>query len=336
MLVGLTYDLRDDYLAMGYTPEQTAEFDRPDTIDAIERALHELGYRTHRIGHIRHLAAQLTAGYRWDIVFNIAEGLYGVAREAQVPALLDAFDIPYTFSDPLVMALTLDKGLTKRVLRDLGVPTTDFAVVAEEADVSRIAMAYPLFAKPIAEGTAKGIDARSKIDTPEQLHAKCVDLLRTFGQPVLVEPFLPGREFTVGITGTGDRAVAIGTLEVVLREEAEPFAHTYHNKEHCEELVAYPLADADSARRAENIALAAWRGLNCRDAGRVDLRTGADGRLYVLEVNPLAGLHPSHSDLPILCRAVGMPYVELIRRIMDSARLRVDRNPAHAPASTFA
>lgn len=322
MLVGLTYDLRSDYLAMGYSEEETAEFDRPDTIDAIDGALKELGYRTQRIGHIRALAARLVAGDRWDIVFNIAEGLHGIAREAQVPALLDAYDIPYTFSDPLVMALTLDKGLTKRVLRDLGVPTTDFAVVSSDAEIERVALPFPLFAKPIAEGTAKGIDARSKIDTREQLRTKCAELLRTFRQPVLVEPFLPGREFTVGITGTGDGAAAVGTLEVVLHDGAEPFAHTYHNKEHCEELVGYPLADAASARQAERIALEAWRGLNCRDAGRVDLRMGADDRMYVLELNPLAGLHPSHSDLPILCRAVGMPYLELIRRIMDSARAR--------------
>lgn len=323
LTVGLTYDLRDDYLAMGYSQEETAEFDRPDTIDALDGVLRELGYKTTRIGHIRELARRLVAGERWDIVFNVAEGLRGVAREAQVPALLDAYDLPYTFSDPLVLALTLDKALTKRVLRDLGVPTSDFAVVTCEADVDRVRLPYPLFAKPIAEGTAKGIDVRSKIDGPDQLRAKCGELLRTFKQPVLVEPFLSGREFTVGITGTGAEAVAVGTLEVVLKEGAEPFGHTYHNKEHCETVIGYPLADPVSAREAERIALDAWRGLNCRDAGRVDLRCSAEGRMNVLELNPLAGLHPSHSDLPILCTAVEMPYLELIRRIMDSARRRL-------------
>ncbi|MCG3131051.1 MAG: D-alanine--D-alanine ligase [Phycisphaerae bacterium] len=323
MRVGLTYDLRVDYLAMGYSEEETAEFDRPDTIDAIDGALKELGYRTDRIGHIRQLAARLVAGDRWDIVFNVAEGLRGVAREAQVPALLDAYEIPYTFSDPLVLALTLDKGLTKRVLRDLGVPTTDFAVVACEADVDRVRLNYPLFAKPIAEGTAKGIDAKSKIDGPPELREKCVSLLQRFRQPVLVEPYLSGREFTVGITGTGERAAAIGTLEVVLKPGAEAFGHTYHNKEHCEELVGYPRADRASADEAERIALAAWRGLNCRDGGRVDLRCDAAGRMQVLEINPLAGLHPSHSDLPILCTAVGLSYLDLIQRIMMSARERL-------------
>lgn len=321
--VGLTYDLRADYLAMGYSEEETAEFDRPDTIEAIEGALKELGYRTDRIGHIRQLAARLVAGDRWDIVFNVAEGLRGVAREAQVPALLDAYEIPYTFSDPLVLALTLDKGLTKRVLRDLGVPTTDFAVVGCEADVDRVRLNYPLFAKPIAEGTAKGIDVKSKIDGPRELREKCRDLLTRFRQPVLVEPYLSGREFTVGITGTGERATAIGTLEVVLKPGAEAFGHTYHNKEHCEELIGYPLADRASADEAERIALAAWRGLNCRDGGRVDLRCDASGRMQVLEINPLAGLHPTHSDLPILCSAVDLSYLDLIRRIMTSARERL-------------
>ena len=122
MKIGLTYDLRSEYLKMGYSELETAEFDRDDTIEAIESTLHELGYETERIGHAKQLAKALTTGKRWDLVFNIAEGLHGIGREAQVPALLDLYEIPYTFSDPLVMSLTLHKGLTKRVLRDAGVP----------------------------------------------------------------------------------------------------------------------------------------------------------------------------------------------------------------------
>ena len=118
MKIGITYDLRDDYIAEGYTEEETAEFDHPRTIAAIEDTLQSLGYETDRIGHIRALARRLVAGNRWDLVFNIAEGLRGFGREAQVPALLDAWEIPYTFSDPLVLSLTLHKGLTKRVIRD--------------------------------------------------------------------------------------------------------------------------------------------------------------------------------------------------------------------------
>jgi D-alanine-D-alanine ligase len=136
MRVGITYDLRDDYLAMGLSDEETAEFDRIDTIEAIESALQGLGFETDRIGNIRRLTSRLASGDRWDMVFNIAEGVQGFGREAQVPALLDAYEIPYTFSDALVLALTLHKGMTKRVIRDMGIPTPDFAVI-EAADCGK-------------------------------------------------------------------------------------------------------------------------------------------------------------------------------------------------------
>jgi len=322
MLVGLTYDLRQDYLDEGYGEEETAEFDRVDTIDAIARTLEELGYRTDRIGHVRRLVTRLAAGDRWDIVFNIAEGLRGYGREAQVPALLDAYGIPYTFSDPLVCALTLHKAYTKNVVRDSGIPTPDFAVVERLEDVDRVALSYPLFAKPLAEGTGKGVTAASKARTPEDLHRVCEQLLRLFHQPVLVEEFLPGREFTVGVVGTGSRARSVGVIEVILRDEAEAEVYSYVNKERCELLVEYRLVDDAEAREAVRTALDAWRALGCCDAGRVDIRSDAAGVPSFMEVNPLAGLHPEHSDLPIICTHSGISYLELIRDIMTEASLR--------------
>jgi len=323
MLVGLTYDLRNDYLAEGYGEEETAEFDRPDTIEAIDRTLQSLGYQTERIGHVRALVARLAEGRRWDLVFNIAEGMHGIGREAQVPALLDAYEIPYVFSDPLVQALTLHKGMTKRVIRDLGLPTPDFAVVETERAVASVDLPFPLFAKPVAEGTGKGVTPASKIGTREQLAEVCRHLLQTYRQPVLVERFLPGREFTVGVVGTGDDAQAIATLEIVLLPQAEQDVYSYVNKERCEELVQYVCVTGPIADQAAELALAAYRGLNCQDAGRVDLRADETGRLQFLEINPLAGLHPEHSDLPILCTQVGISYRELMRRIMDSAVRRM-------------
>ena len=157
MNIGLTYDLRNDYLAEGYSEEETAEFDSPVTIEGIEAALAELGYQTDRIGNAKRLVERLAQGDRWDLVFNIAEGLHGLAREAQVPAILDVYDIPYTFSDPLVLSLALHKGLTKAVVRQGGVATPDFALVERPADVDAIDLPFPLFAKPVAEGTSKGI-----------------------------------------------------------------------------------------------------------------------------------------------------------------------------------
>jgi D-alanine-D-alanine ligase len=320
--VALTYDLRDDYRALGFAEEDTAEFDFVATIDGIEGALAALGHQTERVGNVRALAAALAAGARWDLVFNTAEGVRGFGREAQVPALLEAFEIAYTFADPLVAALTLHKGMAKRVLRDAGVPTAPFHVVAEEADLADVALPFPLFVKPVAEGTAKGIDAASRVDDGEALAARCRHVWARYAQPALVEPFLPGREFTVGILGGGREARAIGTLELRLRPGAEPQVYSYLNKERSEELVDLPLADAEARAAVEPVALAAWRALSGRDAGRIDLRLDAAGRPMVLELNPLPGLHPTHSDLPILWSALGRPYPELIGAIVDSAAAR--------------
>jgi D-alanine-D-alanine ligase len=337
MHIGLTYDLRQEYLAAGYSEDETAEFDRPDTIEALEQALGQLGHTTDRIGHVRQLAARLAAGDRWDLVFNICEGLYGPAREAQVPALLDAYGIPYTFSDPLCMALSLHKGLTKVVARAAGVPTPDFAVVERLDDLDALSLRYPLFAKPVAEGTGKGVTPASRAQDAVSLREVCGRLLERYRQPVLVEEFVPGREFTVGLLGSGPKARVLGTLEVILRPAAEPGVYSYHNKEYCEELVEYPLVSAaedEEVRQAEAVALKAWQALSCRDAGRVDLRSDAEGRPHFLEVNPLAGLHPAHSDLPMLCTALGMPYVELIEHIVRSAAERIQ--PAQEPRPRLA
>jgi D-alanine-D-alanine ligase len=323
MKIGLTYDLRQSYLDMGYGEEETAEFDRIDTIEAIERTLRHLGYDTDRIGNIRDLTERLSGGDRWDLVFNIAEGLRGTGREAQVPALLDAYDIPYTFSDPLVLALTLHKGMTKRVLRDLGIPTPDFAEIHSEEDIDKVRLPYPLFAKPIAEGTGKGITTASKVTGRAELPRVCRELLARYKQPVLVETFLPGREFTVAVVGTGPRARVLGVMEIVLKSNAEADVYSYANKEECELYVDYVLVDDAVALDAAQTALKTWTGLNCRDAGRIDLRADARGVANVIEVNPLAGIHPHHSDLPIICNLAGISYVRLFEMIMESALSRL-------------
>jgi D-alanine-D-alanine ligase len=325
MRIGLTYDLRDHYLAAGHDAEEVAEFDSTDTIDALDGALRHNGFAVDRIGTIRQLAQRLVTGERWDLVFNIAEGLKGVGREAQVPALLDAYDIPYVFSEPLAMALTLHKGMAKRVVRDSGVPTAPFAVVETMADLAALDLPFPLFAKPVAEGTGKGVTPASRVGSPTALRKVCRQLLNRYRQPVLVETFLPGREFTVGIVGTGPAAEPIAVLEVLLTERAEAGVYSYVNKEECESRVVYKLTGDAEARAAAEVAVAAWRALGCRDGGRVDLRQDAQGRAMFLEVNPLAGLHPTHSDLPIMCSQAGIAYDALIGRILESALRRCGR-----------
>ena len=323
MKVGLTYDLIDDYLKLGYSEEAAAEFDRAETISGIENALNILGYEIERIGNIRDVVKNLASGRRWDLVFNICEGMHGMGREAQVPAILDAYEIPYTFSDPAVLSIALNKMLTKRIVRDLGIPTADFAVVESEEDIGEINLPYPLFAKPLAEGTSKGVGLTSKIPDPSGLHNICVELLEKFKQPVLIEEYLPGREFTAGIVGTGKNARVIGVIEVLIKESTSDVIYSFENKENFEERVEYRKADDKIFRICEEMALKAWRGIGCRDCGRMDFKMDAAGRMSFLEVNPLAGLNPIRSDLPFICKFYGISYQELIQMIMTSVEERV-------------
>ncbi|MDP2647086.1 MAG: D-alanine--D-alanine ligase [Desulfobacterales bacterium] len=328
MLIGLTYDLRSEYLDMGYGEEETAEFDRAETIDALENSLQQLGHQCVRIGHARQLMKRLVQGERWDMVFNIAEGLHGIGREAQIPAILDVYDIEYSFSDPLVMSMTLHKGMTKRVIRDAGLRTPDFWIAAGREDAGRPEFGPPYFVKPVAEGSSKGITGRSVVNREEDLVPVCLDLIFRFRQPALIERCLTGREFTVGITGTGAEAAVLGTMEILLLEGAEKSVYSFMNKENYEELVRYRLVrpgQDESVAAAEILARKAWQVLGCRDAGRVDIRCDETGIPYFLEVNPLAGLNPKRSDLPILCSLLNLPYSRLIETIMASIAKRIQK-----------
>ncbi|HHO77270.1 MAG TPA: D-alanine--D-alanine ligase [Deltaproteobacteria bacterium] len=324
MKIGITYDLRDDYLKQGYSDEETAEFDREDTIQAIEEALGALGFETERIGNVMDLVKSLASDHKWDLVFNIAEGLSGISREAQVPALLDAYRIPYTFSDPLVLALTLDKGLTKTIIRQAGIATADFYVVKEASDIDKISLPYPLFAKPVAEGTGKGISDASRIETKHELTTVCSHLLGQFRQPVLVETYLPGREFTAGIVGTDCDAKIIGVMEVLFKDNhAGDTIYSYANKANYEEVIEYRIPESEAIQKCSDLALKSWKVLDCRDGGRIDVRMDSCGIANFIEVNPLAGLNPVHSDLPIMCRLQGIPYRDIIEHIVQSAMKRI-------------
>jgi D-alanine-D-alanine ligase len=317
MRIGLVYDLREEYRALGHSEREVAEFDSVETIDALNQALRALGCEVERIGRGQVLAALLAKGERFDLVFSIAEGLRGRAREAQVPALCELFDQPYLFSDPLTLAASLDKAVAKRLVRDAGVPTSPFAVAREGAAELAGWAQFPAFVKPIAEGTGKGCEASSLVHSRAELEAAAARVLARYAQAALVEAFLPGREFTVGIVGNGEGTRVLGVCEILLKEQAEANVYSLHNKELCEELVIYARADGAEARRAGERALAAYRALECRDAARIDFRSDAQGEPQFLEANPLAGLNPHHSDLPILAAQNGIEYVELIGLILD-------------------
>jgi len=322
MIIGLTYDLRSDYRKEGYSEEETAEFDRESTVEAIELALQQLGYQTDRVGHVRHLIQRLTGGDRWDMVFNICEGMHGIGREAQVPALLDVFQIPYTFSDPLVLSLTLHKGMTKRVVRDYGIATPNFVIIENLKDFENDDLSYPLFVKPNAEGTGKGINALSKVNNREELERICSDLITRYPSGLLVEEFLPGREFTVGILGTGSEGYSIGIMEILYKTEDTKNIYSYQTKSDYLKAVAYKVPEEEIAEKCIALALKTWQVLGCRDGGRVDIRIDRFGIPNFIEVNPLAGLDKVHSDLPILAYMNGYTFEQIIGEIMMSARKR--------------
>lgn len=322
MNVGLTYDLRSDYLKEGFTSEETAEFDKEETIAGIESALQTLGYQTERIGHARKLMNELLTGRRWDLVFNICEGMYGDSRESLVPALLDAYRIPHVFSGAVTLGISLNKAFAKQIIRDAGINTPPFLVVNQPGDVNRCNLTYPLFAKPIAEGTGKGVEDRSVISTPGQLDNMCQYLLHKFKQPVLVEEYLPGREFTVGIVGNGAHARVVGAMEVIYGAGVND-VYSYDNKENYEGRIRYERITGDWLALCADVSLKAWSALNAWDGGRVDVRVDRFGKVSFIEINPLAGLNPVHSDLPILSRMNGIEYTQLIGMIMDAAVKRI-------------
>lgn len=327
MRIGFTYDLKSEWKAEGYSDEAIGELDYPETIQGISETLTGLGFEVERIGRLQSLAARLVAGERWPLVFNIAEGMHGLAREAQVPALLDAYQIPYTFSGPLVLALTLHKGLTKAVVRQAGVPTADFVVVSRPEALASVDLPFPLFVKPVAEGSGKGIGQWSRVHTREALEESCRFLLERFQQPVLVERWLSGREFTVGIIGTGAEARVLSIMEVHFGARAELNAYTQLNKDDYEARVTYQKVADEEALRAGAVALNAWRALECQDGGRVDVRSNGEQQPQFIEVNPLAGLRPVHSDLVILASHAGWTYEHLLAAIVDSAlkRLKLEK-----------
>jgi len=320
MRIGLTYDLRSWYLERGYTMDETAEFDKEETVVALENELVRLGYETVRIGNIFQLVEKLAAGERWDMVFNIAEGLYGDGRESVVPALLDQYRIPYVFSGPVVMGVSLNKYLTRLVVAAAGVPVCPGMIANSVRDLDHMtSLEFPLFVKPVAEGTGKGITNRSVVRDRESLVKLVSELLEAYNQPVLIEEYLPGREFTVGVTGNGAEAKVTGGMEVICRDN---LPYSVEVKENYENYVQYRVYDEELKAGCDAVALGAWRALGAVDAGRVDMKADRHGRMCFIEVNPLAGLNPVHSDLPMLSRMNGLAFSALIEIIMNSAKKR--------------
>ncbi len=322
MKIGLTYNLGTDYEYLEDDPaDAAAEFDTEATIVGLQNAISAYGHDPILIGDGKKLLSWLSNN-KADLIFNIAEGYSGRAREAQIPALLELLQIPYVGSDPVTLGVALDKVMTKQIMKAERIPTAPFLKVVKPEDLngSGIPLRFPLFAKPVHEGTGKGIDANSRINNYPKLKSKVKYLIKTYKEPVLIEEYLEGEEFTVGIVGTPPKV--IGTMQIVFDTGKSEDFYSYHVKEDYESLVHYicpPKMDSDRLQQIEDIALHSYRVLDCKDFGRVDIRCDAEGNPYFLEINPLAGLNPQHSDLSIIARHNGVHYEELIAKILQSA-----------------
>ncbi|HEX9704648.1 MAG TPA: hypothetical protein VGA20_05330 [Gemmatimonadales bacterium] len=336
MRIGLAYNQKPDSTNLDESLRRSdayVEWDDPSTIAAVERALG-------LFGDVIRLEADATfpqrlARARPDLVFNIAEGMVGVNRESHVPAMCEFTGIPCTGSDPLTLGLTLHKARAKEILAYRGVPTAPFALLERSGDLDRLALHYPLFVKPVAEGSGKGIFTNNLCRDPQELRERVHFLLDQYAQPVLVESYLPGAEFTVAILGNGPeaRCLPIVALDFTTLPAGAAPVYGYEAKwvwdtrERPLAIFQCPARIPDALRKEiERVALDAYHALACRDWCRVDVRVDRFGVPNVLELNPLPGIIPDpamNSCFPKAARAAGMSYEELIQAVVRIAWNRI-------------
>jgi len=324
-------------------PDLYAEWDEPATIDAVERALHPLG-EVIRLEAVADFPVRL-AKARPDFVFNIAEGLYGPNREGHVPAICEFLGVPYSASDPLTLSLALHKSRAKEIMQLRGVPTAPFVLARTPADARACSLPFPVFAKPAFEGSGKGVSVKSLCATRKELVKQVDYLLATYREPVLVETYLPGAEFTVAIMGNGKEARCLPIVGMKFDElpSGAPPIYGYEAKwiwdDPSDPLEIFECPARVPARVAAQIrtaALGAYHALECRDWCRVDIRCDGDGVPNVVELNPLPGILPDPRDnscFPKAARAAGMSYDELIRSVADIAWRRISGRSLLAEAA---
>ena len=309
--VGFTFNMKR---AEG--DEAEAEFDSPPTIQAIASAIESYGHTVVMLEATPDLPRRL-ADARPDVVFNVAEGMRGRNREAQVPALCELLGIPYSGSDPTTLSLCLDKGLTKQILRAAGIETPDWQVLTTGREKLR-AFRYPVIVKPNAEGTSKGITSASVVGDEAAARAAAKAMVDRFGQPALVEEYIAGREFTVGLLGER-RPKLLPPMEVVFVDAAEHPVYGYDEKKPATTRVRFECPATmtqTEQRKLEKVVRDTFAALGCRDVARIDLRLAKDGTFHVIEVNPLPGLTPDFSDLCVIGKVAGMDHRTLIGEIM--------------------
>jgi D-alanine-D-alanine ligase len=329
MRIGLSYDLRSAVEDRPAVEDALEEYDSPETVAMIAAALESGGHTVVKLGGGAPLLDSLRRE-RVDIVFNIAEGRGNYrSREAQVPAVLEMLDIPYTGSDPLCLAICLDKPLTKKLVAVDGIATPGWLVIGNEAELGRAPwekLKFPVIVKPASEGSSKGIRLTSLAPDVRRAEAETRRILTDYHQPVMVEEFIDGDEVTVGVVGNAPPQI-VGIMRVVPKRPVEHFVYSLEVKRDYVNLVDY-----ECPARLPEATLAAigrssrevFRSLGCRDFSRVDFRIGRDGTPYFIEINPLPGLG-SYSDLVIMALMLGWSYEKLIGNVLDAAIERYTR-----------
>ncbi|MCE9595791.1 MAG: D-alanine--D-alanine ligase [Planctomycetes bacterium] len=328
MEIGIAFDLKADHATRSGEPDDRyEEFDSIETVEGVERALVRGGHTTRRLGGGRRFLESVLAR-PCELVFNLAEGFGSRSREAHVPAVLELLRIPYTHSDPLTLAATLDKAVAKRLVASHGIATPRFRVVESIDAAKAIDLEFPLFAKPLFEGSSIGVRKRSRVANADELVVRAGELLADYGEPVLVEEYCSGPEFTVGILGNGAKARVLGVMEVVPKlVPREEFVYSLEVKRSDDwrneiDLHVPPRRPAEFVARIADLALMSFRALECRDLARIDLRCDARGEPRFLEANPLPGIRPGWSDLALLCELAHFEYDDLILGVVDAARER--------------
>jgi len=309
-----------------------AEWDTKETIEAVAAALRE--YHNVTLIEANEEAFQLLRETRPEMVFNIAEGFRGASREAQIPAMLEMLGIPYTGSDPITLGICLDKSRAKEILSYYNVPTARFQVISHLSELSGFSFALPAIIKPLHEGSSKGIFDQSVVRTKNDLKLQIEKVLIEYGQPALIEQFLPGREFTVALLGNGDdvRVLPIVEMKFDSLPEGVNQLYSYEAKwiwdqsDNPIDVHECPAKIAENLKfEIENICKKAYTVLGCRDWCRIDVRLDEHGAPHIIELNPLPGILPNpedHSCFPLAARTGGMSYIDLIN---EPVRLAANR-----------
>jgi len=325
MKIGLTYDLKETICPTSAgLDDSLEEYDSPETIEAIETVFRAVGHDVIRLGGGKHFLQNIV-DTRVDIVFNIAEGLGNHrSREAQVPAVLEMLDIAYSGSDAQSLAICLDKNVTKRLVASAGIRTPDWLFINDKnglAQLENISPLLPAFVKPAYEGSSKGIRMGSRINTVIEASNLALRLLADYQQPVLIERFIPGDEITVGIIGNHNPRI-VGIMRVLPKHGLDRFIYSLEVKRDWENIVDYECPaklDKPTLNAIVEFSLQAYKTLGCRDFARVDFRLDLDNLPWFLEINPLPGLNPYSSDLPIMAKKMGWHYQRLILTMLESA-----------------